>query len=113
MSLNYPDDEDKWRNLNAILKRHYTFISKEIDERIQTLIDIITKAYKANQLNNVSTSQIIELFNYKIDKFITSEKSMEQRLEQSSQQVNDMKIFFNFKITKIYKLLLKSGRLPI
>lgn len=82
-----PPTGDQWRNLNAILKSHKTFVSKEVEERLQALIEVIAQAQNNNQLHNVATSQIIELFNYKIEKFNSVESSMQKRLEEASKEV--------------------------
>lgn len=79
---------DQWRNLNAILKSHKTFVSKELEERLHALIDVISQAERNNQLNNVATSQIMELFNYKIKNLNAAESSLQKRLEDASNEVN-------------------------
>lgn len=77
--------------MNAILKSHKTFVSKELEERLQALIEVISQAKNNNQLHNVATSQIIELFNYKIEKFNSAESSMQKRLEEASKEVSYQK----------------------
>lgn len=80
---------DEWRNLKAILKSQKTFVSKELEERLHALIEVIQQAQNNNQLHNVATSQIIELFNYKIEKFNSAENSMQKRLEEASEEVTN------------------------
>ncbi|KAL9927455.1 uncharacterized protein ACN427_000715 [Glossina fuscipes fuscipes] len=91
-----PSDE-QWCNLNAVLKSQKAFVSKEFEERLQALIETITQAQRNNQLNNLTTSQIIELFNYKIEKLSTSEENMQKRLEQASEEISHLKQRLNLQ----------------
>ena len=56
---------------------------------MHALIEVIQQAQNNNQLHNVATSQIIELFNYKIEKFNSAENSMQKRLEEASEEVTN------------------------
>ncbi|KAI8125142.1 hypothetical protein CVS40_4727 [Lucilia cuprina] len=94
---------DQWRNLNAILKSHKTFVSKELEERLQALIDVITQAQNNNQLHNVATSQIIELFNYKLEKFSSAESSMQKRLEEASKEITHLTQRINLQNAELDK----------
>uniref|UniRef100_A0A1B0GCH4 Uncharacterized protein n=1 Tax=Glossina morsitans morsitans TaxID=37546 RepID=A0A1B0GCH4_GLOMM len=91
-----PSDE-QWCNMNAVLKSQKAFVSKEFEERLQALIETITQANRNNQLNNLTTSQIIELFNYKIEKLSTSEENMQKRLEQASEEISHLKQRLNLQ----------------
>uniref|UniRef100_A0A1I8P1G6 Protein CIP2A n=1 Tax=Stomoxys calcitrans TaxID=35570 RepID=A0A1I8P1G6_STOCA len=94
---------DQWRNLNAILKSHKTFVSKELEERLHALIDVISNAERNNQLNNVATSQIMELFNYKIKNLNAAEKSMQKRLEDASNEITQLTQRINFQNAELEK----------
>lgn len=82
-----PPADDRWRNLNTILKSNQKFVSKELEERLHALIEVISNAHSNNQLNGVATSQLIELYNYKLDKLNNSENCMQQRLKEASNEV--------------------------
>uniref|UniRef100_A0A1A9W1T0 Protein CIP2A n=1 Tax=Glossina brevipalpis TaxID=37001 RepID=A0A1A9W1T0_9MUSC len=93
----------QWYNLNAILKSQKTFMNKEFEERLQALIETITQAQRNNQLNNLTTSQIIELFNYKIEKLSNSEENMQKRLEQASEEISHLKQRLNLQNAELEK----------
>lgn len=88
--------------MNAVLKSQKAFVSKEFEERLQALIETITQANRNNQLNNLTTSQIIELFNYKIEKLSTSEENMQKRLEQASEEVQILYFYFREKLFSFF-----------
>ncbi|XP_005179196.1 uncharacterized protein LOC101892379 [Musca domestica] len=94
---------DQWRNLNAILKSHKTFASKELEERLNALIELISNAERNNQLNNVATSQIMELFNYKIKNLQAAEASMQKRLEDASNEITHLSQRINFQNAELEK----------
>lgn len=71
-------------------------MSKELEERLHALIEVIQQAQNKNLLHNVATSQIIELFNYKIEKFNSVEISMQKRLEEASKEVAHTLNLINF-----------------
>lgn len=64
------------------------FASKELEERLQALIDSLTESQRYNQLTNANTSQIIELFNYKLDRYSIAEEQMQYKLQQASEEVS-------------------------
>lgn len=80
--------EDQWQDLNAILKSRKTLASKELEGRLLALVELISQAKRSGELDNAPASHIMELFNYKIEKFNAVESSMQKRLEEASQEVH-------------------------
>ncbi|XP_075152771.1 uncharacterized protein LOC142226572 [Haematobia irritans] len=103
MTISSTPTGDQWHNLNAILKSHKTFVSKELEERLHALIDVISNAERNNQLNNVATSQIIELYNYKIKNLNSAEKSLQKKLEDASNEITHLTQRINFQNAELEK----------
>ncbi|EDV91656.1 uncharacterized protein LOC6566179 [Drosophila grimshawi] len=81
------DPSEQWRNLSAILKGHHTFIDKELGQRVNALIESIGATLERNELQALPVSQVIELYNHRIDSLGCQLHQMEQRLEQASVQL--------------------------
>lgn len=80
-------------------------MGKEMEERLNALIELISSAHRNNQLQNVAMSQIIELFNYKSEIFSCSESCMQRRLEIASEEVSLFLLGYEYRISSCYNLL--------
>lgn len=87
-SLLANSEESQRNNFNLALRSQRMFKNKELEERLQVLIENLTEVQRNNQLTNANTSQIIELFNYKLDRFSIAEQQMQYKLQQASEEVN-------------------------
>ncbi|XP_017081624.2 uncharacterized protein LOC108114949 [Drosophila eugracilis] len=81
------DNAEQWRNLSSILKGHRTFTDKEMAQRVNALLDSIGGIVRRNELASAPVSQVIELYNHRIDSLNGAVLSLEQRLEQAGQQL--------------------------
>lgn len=81
------DQAEQWRNLSSILKGHRTFTDKEMAQRVNALLDSIGGIVRRNELVTAPISQVIELYNHRIDSLTGAAVSLEQRLEQAGQQL--------------------------
>ncbi|XP_053957334.1 uncharacterized protein LOC128862698 [Anastrepha ludens] len=96
-------DGDQWQKFNSIMKSHKTFVGKEMEERLNALVDLISNAQRNNQLQNVAMSQIIEIFNYKSEMFSASESCMQRRLEIASQEITNLTQRINLQNAELQK----------
>ncbi|XP_016949237.1 uncharacterized protein LOC108024006 [Drosophila biarmipes] len=81
------DQAEQWRNLSSILKGHRTFIDKDMSQRVNALLDNIGGILRRNELASAPVSQVIELYNHRIDSLNGAVLSLQQRLEQAGQQL--------------------------
>ncbi|XP_055853365.1 uncharacterized protein LOC129917071 [Episyrphus balteatus] len=81
---------DQWPNLNSILKTNQALVSKDLEERLNALIDLISTANSNSQINNVATSQLIELYNHKMNILKGAESSMNKRLQDASTEITHL-----------------------
>ncbi|XP_002137998.2 uncharacterized protein [Drosophila pseudoobscura] len=77
----------QWYNLSTILKCHRTFTNKELSQRIEALLDNISGIVRRNELQSAPVSQVIELYNHRIDSLNSSMLNVQQRLEQANNQL--------------------------
>lgn len=82
-------EETQRNNFNLALRSQRMFLNNELEERLQVLIETLTEVQRNNQLTNANTSQIIELFNYKLDRYSIAEEQMNYKLQQASEEVNE------------------------
>ncbi|EDW82373.1 uncharacterized protein Dwil_GK25769 [Drosophila willistoni] len=85
---NCNEQAEQWRNLSSILKGHRSLIDKELTERVNALIDSIDSSLKYNKLQSAPVSQVIELYNHRINSLHTGMLGLQQRLDQASSQLN-------------------------
>ncbi|KAH8421348.1 hypothetical protein KR009_002421 [Drosophila setifemur] len=81
------DQAEQWRNLSSILRGHRTFTDKEMAVRVNALLENIGGIVRRNELASVPVSQVIELYNHRIDSLNGAVLSLQQRLEQAGQQL--------------------------
>ncbi|KAH8235398.1 hypothetical protein KR038_006724 [Drosophila bunnanda] len=81
------DQAEQWRNLSSILKGHRTFTDKDMAQRVNALLDSIGGIVSRNELATAPISQVIELYNHRIDSLNGAAVNLEQRLEQAGQQL--------------------------
>ncbi|KAH8235939.1 hypothetical protein KR032_011046 [Drosophila birchii] len=81
------DQAEQWRNLSSILKGHRTFTDKEMAQRVNVLLDSIGGIVSRNELATAPISQVIELYNHRIDSLTGAAVNLEQRLQQAGQQL--------------------------
>ncbi|KAH8290072.1 hypothetical protein KR044_007030, partial [Drosophila immigrans] len=112
------DQAEQWRNLSAILKSHRTFIDKELAQRVNALIDSISDTLRRNELHSAPVSQVIELYNHRIESLNCAAHNMQQRLEQASVQLSNSTQLTNVQNaelerfqTKNFELLISQERL--
>ncbi|XP_064547140.1 uncharacterized protein LOC135434472 [Drosophila montana] len=113
-----PEQAEQWRNLSAILKSHRTFIDKELSQRVNALIESIGDTMRRNELHSAPVSQVIELYNHRIDSLNCATQNMQQRLEQASVQLCHSTQLTNVQNaelerfqTKNFELLISQERL--
>ncbi|CAD6999786.1 unnamed protein product [Ceratitis capitata] len=106
-------DNDQWQKLNIIMKSHKTFVGKEMEERLNALIELISNAHRNNQLQNVAMSQIIELFNYKSEIFSCSENCMQRRLEIASEEITNLTQRINLQNAELQKYEMMNFELHV
>ncbi|KAH8343352.1 hypothetical protein KR059_008691 [Drosophila kikkawai] len=78
---------EQWRNLSSILKGHRTFTDKDMAQRVNALLESIGGIVSRNELATAPISQVIELYNHRIDSLNGARVNLEQRLEQAGQQL--------------------------
>ncbi|XP_017115009.1 uncharacterized protein LOC108137666 [Drosophila elegans] len=78
---------EQWRNLSSILKGHRTFTDKEMAQRVNALLDSIGGIVHRNELASAPVSQVIELYNHRIDSLNGAVLSLQQRLDQAGQHL--------------------------
>ncbi|XP_017055618.1 uncharacterized protein LOC108097673 [Drosophila ficusphila] len=83
------DQAEQWRNLSSILKGHRTFTDKETAQRVNALLDSIGGIVRRNELASAPVSQVIELYNHRIDSLNGAMIGLQQRLEQAGQQLDN------------------------
>ncbi|TDG38760.1 hypothetical protein AWZ03_014818 [Drosophila navojoa] len=112
------EQAEQWRNLSAILKSHRTLMDRELAQRVSTLIDTIGQTLRRNELQSAPVSQVIELYNHRIDSLNCTTHNMQQRLEQASvqlcnstQQINVQNAELERFQTKNFELLISQERL--
>ncbi|XP_034473673.1 uncharacterized protein LOC117781058 [Drosophila innubila] len=112
------EQADQWHNLSAILKSHRTLIDKEMGQRVNALIESIGDTLRRNELHSAPVSQVIELYNHRIESLNCATHSMQQRLEQASVQLSNMTQLTNVQNaelerfqTKNFELLISQERL--
>ncbi|XP_017016076.2 protein CIP2A [Drosophila takahashii] len=81
------DQAEQWRNLGSILKGHRTFTDKETAQRVNALLDSIGGIVRRNELASAPVSQVIELYNHRIDSLNGAVLGLQQRLEQAGKQL--------------------------
>ncbi|EDW90792.1 uncharacterized protein LOC6530134 [Drosophila yakuba] len=81
------DQVEQWRNLSSILKGHRTFTDKDMAQRVNALLDSIGGIVRRNELASAPVSQVIELYNHRIDSLNGAVVSLQQRLDQAGQQL--------------------------
>ncbi|XP_017486472.1 PREDICTED: uncharacterized protein LOC108374923 [Rhagoletis zephyria] len=106
-------DGDQLQKLNIIMKSHKTFVGKEMEERLNALIDVISNAHRNNQIQNVAMSQIIELFNYKSEIFSCAESCMQRRLEIASQEITNLTQRINLQNAELQKYEMMNFELHV
>ncbi|EDW26533.1 GL12931 [Drosophila persimilis] len=108
----------QWYNLNTILKCHRTFTNKELSQRIEALLENISGIVRRNELQSAPVSQVIELYNHRIDSLNSSMLKVQQRLEQANNQLIGSTQLANVQNaeleqfqTKNFELLISQERL--
>ncbi|XP_022214518.2 uncharacterized protein LOC111068983 [Drosophila obscura] len=108
----------QWYTLSSILKCHRTFINKELSQRIGSLVDNISGIVKRNELQSAPVSQVIELYNHRIDSLNSGMLNVQQRLEQANNQLigsTQLANVHNAELeqfqTKNFELLISQERL--
>ncbi|EDV44644.1 uncharacterized protein Dana_GF20464 [Drosophila ananassae] len=81
------DQAEQWRNLSSILKGHRTFTDKEMAQRVNALLESIGGIVRRNELASAPVSQVIELYNHRIDSLNGVVANLQQRLDQAGQQL--------------------------
>ncbi|KAL7744249.1 hypothetical protein ACLKA6_009210 [Drosophila palustris] len=112
------EQADQWHNLSAILKCHRTLIDKEMAQRVNALIESIGETLRRNELHSAPVSQVIELYNHRIDSLNCATHNLQQRLEQASHQLSNITQLTNVQNaelerfqTKNFELLISQERL--
>ncbi|XP_034651629.1 uncharacterized protein LOC117890708 isoform X1 [Drosophila subobscura] len=115
-----PQQQQQWYTLSSILKCHRTFINKELSQRVGSLVDNISGIVRRNELQSVPVSQVIELYNHRIDSLKSGMLSVQQRLEQANNQLiasTQLSNVQNAELeqfqTKNFELLISQERLQI
>ncbi|KAH8273348.1 hypothetical protein KR018_005319, partial [Drosophila ironensis] len=83
----HSEQAEQWQNLSAILKSHGTLSNKEAEQRVNALLDSIGGIVQRNELASGPTSQVIELYNHRIDGLNATVSNLQQRLDQAGQQL--------------------------
>lgn len=104
---------DQWPNLNAILKTNQAVVSKDLEERLNALIEVISTANSNAQINNVATSQLIELFNHKMNILKGTEGSMNKRLQDASTEITHLSQTNNLQKAELEKYHTMNFKLHI
>uniref|UniRef100_A0A0A1WDC2 Protein CIP2A homolog n=1 Tax=Zeugodacus cucurbitae TaxID=28588 RepID=A0A0A1WDC2_ZEUCU len=112
-NTNVTAESDQWQKLNIIMKSHKTFVGKEMEERLNALIEVISNAHRNNQIQNVAMSQIIELFNYKSEIFSCSESCMQRRLEIASEEITNLTQRINLQNAELQKYEMMNFELHV
>ncbi|KAH8386899.1 hypothetical protein KR093_003346, partial [Drosophila rubida] len=107
------EQAEQWRNLSAILKSHRTFIDKELAQRVNALIDSIGDTLRRNELHSAPVSQVIELYNHRIDSLNCAAHNMQQRLEQASVQLCNSTQLTNVQNAELQRFQTKNFELLI
>ncbi|XP_016985945.2 uncharacterized protein LOC108049314 [Drosophila rhopaloa] len=117
-SAAYSDQAEQWRNLSSILKSHRTFTDKEMAQRVNALLDSIGGIVRRNELASAPVSQVIELYNHRIDSLNGAVLSLQQRLEQAGQQLTNSTQLAHVQSTELerfqstnFELLISQERL--
>lgn len=98
-------EENQRNNFNLALRSQRMFANKELEERLEMLIESLTDIQRNNQLTNANTSQIIELFNYKLERQTIAEEQLQYKLQQASEEVKCQHYFNYILIIVVGKLV--------
>ncbi|XP_037938135.1 uncharacterized protein LOC119671530 [Teleopsis dalmanni] len=101
--MTHTPSSEQWCNINSILKSHKNLVSKEVEERLQALIELLSNAHRNNQLNNIATSHVVELLNYNVQKFEGIESSMRDRLDAASAEITNLTQRINLQNAELQK----------
>ncbi|XP_055916123.1 uncharacterized protein LOC129948981 [Eupeodes corollae] len=104
---------DQWPNLNSILKTNQALVSKDLEERLNALIELISTANANSQINNVATSQLIELYNHKMNILKGSEGCMNKRLQDASTEITHLSQTVNLQKAELEKYHTMNFKLHI
>jgi len=81
------DQVEQLRNLSSIFKANRIFTDKDMVQRVNALLDNIGGIVSRNELASAPTSQVIELYNHRIESLNGTVASLQQRLEQAGEQL--------------------------
>lgn len=99
--------------MSAILKSHRTFMDKELAQRVSSLIESIGETLRRNELQSAPVSQVIELYNHRIDSLNCATHNMQQRLEQASAQLCNSQQLTNVQNAQLERFQTKNFELLI
>lgn len=92
-------------------------MDRELAQRVSILIDTIGQTLRRNELQSAPVSQVIELYNHRIDSLNCATHNMQQRLEQASvhlcnstQQISVQNAELERFQTKNFELLVSQER---
>ncbi|EDW56220.1 uncharacterized protein LOC6615061 [Drosophila sechellia] len=81
------DQAEQWRNLSSIFKDYRISADKGMVQRFNALLENIGGIVSRNELASAPTSQVIELYNHRIDSLNGTVANLQQRLEQAGEQL--------------------------
>lgn len=75
------------KHFNDVRVTEKLWINDSLEQRLDNLITHIFEAKDRSEINNVATSELIELFHYKINLCRNTEKNLLKRLEDANEEV--------------------------